>query len=274
MLTKFPPLALVNHGLPIIPIHLIGSISLSSPPVAGVWWPHWRCCAVAAVASSKWMLHTGGGWGETPYIIVKRFGCIAMHNKALYKCFIHSFIQYVDHVHSVSPHIQLSVRHHPASTPYQHSFHTLHLLSAWLHLHHLMTASLYYSWYCSTSAVKQCSSKSPRYGSALQPGASTPSRSGYVHMCDWDRALLFQSPELLLHHWDTADGRQQMDPETEEQHAAGGLDNWTKRALLENSSSKQYKKQKVCKMQIQRHIETSHKLMKEVCLNRPKHRRC
>ncbi len=55
-----------NHGLLIIPIHLIGSISLSSPPVAGVWWAHWRRCTVAAVASSKWMLHTGGGWGETP----------------------------------------------------------------------------------------------------------------------------------------------------------------------------------------------------------------
>ncbi len=66
VLAKFPPLALVNHGLPIIPIHLIGSISLSSPPVAGVWWAHWRRCAVAAVASSKWMLHTGGGWRETP----------------------------------------------------------------------------------------------------------------------------------------------------------------------------------------------------------------
>ncbi len=25
-------------------------------------------------------------------MIVKRFGCISIHNKALYKCFIHSFI--------------------------------------------------------------------------------------------------------------------------------------------------------------------------------------
>ncbi len=40
--------------------------SLSSPPVAIVWWAHWRRSTVAAVASSKWMLHTGGGWGETP----------------------------------------------------------------------------------------------------------------------------------------------------------------------------------------------------------------
>ncbi len=38
------------------------------------------------------MLHTGGGWGVTPHMIVKRFGCMAIHNKALYKCIIHSFI--------------------------------------------------------------------------------------------------------------------------------------------------------------------------------------
>ncbi len=59
-------------------------------------WAHWRCCPVAAVVSSKWMLHTGGGWGETPLMTVKRFGCTKIHNKALYKylhSFIHSFIQ-------------------------------------------------------------------------------------------------------------------------------------------------------------------------------------
>ncbi len=66
--------------------------SLSSPPVAGVWWAHWRRCPVAAVASSKWMLHTDGGWGETPHMIVKRFGCTTIHNKPLYTCIIHSFI--------------------------------------------------------------------------------------------------------------------------------------------------------------------------------------
>ncbi len=85
-----------NQGLLIIPIHLIGSMSLSSPPVAGVWWAHWRRCPVAAVASSKWMLHTGGGWGETPHMIVKRFGCTTIHNKALHKCLIHSFIQWMN----------------------------------------------------------------------------------------------------------------------------------------------------------------------------------
>ncbi len=91
VLAKFPPLALVYHGLLIILIHLIGSISLSSPPVAGVWCAHWRRCPVAAVASSKWMLHTGGGWGVTPYMIVKRFGCIAIHNKRYINAsFIHS----------------------------------------------------------------------------------------------------------------------------------------------------------------------------------------
>ncbi len=69
--------------------------SLSSPPVAGVWWAHLGRCPVAAVASSKWMLHTGDVWGETPPppMNVKRFGCTAIHNKALYKCIIHSFIQ-------------------------------------------------------------------------------------------------------------------------------------------------------------------------------------
>ncbi len=42
------------------------------------------------------MLHTGGGWGDPPppppHVIVKRFGCAAIHNKALYKYIIHSFI--------------------------------------------------------------------------------------------------------------------------------------------------------------------------------------
>ncbi len=37
VLAKFPPLALINHDLLIIPIHLIGSMTLSPPPVAGVW---------------------------------------------------------------------------------------------------------------------------------------------------------------------------------------------------------------------------------------------
>ncbi len=67
--------------------------SLSSPPVAGVWWARWHRCPVAAVASSKWMLHTGGGWGKTPHMIVKRFGCTTIH-KVLYKSinsFIHSY---------------------------------------------------------------------------------------------------------------------------------------------------------------------------------------
>ncbi len=68
-------------------------LSLSSPPVADVWWAHWRRCPVAAVASSKWMLHTGGGWGETPHMIVKRFGCTAIHKKRYINAsFIHSFI--------------------------------------------------------------------------------------------------------------------------------------------------------------------------------------
>ncbi len=36
--------------------------------------------------------NAGGSWGETPHMIVKRFGCTTIHNKVLYKCIIHSFI--------------------------------------------------------------------------------------------------------------------------------------------------------------------------------------
>ncbi len=73
--------------------------SLSSPPVAGVWWAHWRRCAAAAVASSKWMLHTSGGWGETPppHMIVKRLGVKQYTIKKRYidASFIHSFICFI-----------------------------------------------------------------------------------------------------------------------------------------------------------------------------------
>ncbi len=54
-LTSWPP----NH-----PHTLIDFITVSSPPVAGVWRVFW--CNMAAVASSRWMLHTGGGWGDSP----------------------------------------------------------------------------------------------------------------------------------------------------------------------------------------------------------------
>ncbi len=39
------------------------------------------------------IMKIGGGWGETPYMILKCFGCTTIHNKALYKCilYIHSF---------------------------------------------------------------------------------------------------------------------------------------------------------------------------------------
>ncbi len=52
---SWPP----NH-----PHTLIGFITLS--PLhqwAGVWWAFWR--TMAAVASSRWMLHIGGGWGDS-----------------------------------------------------------------------------------------------------------------------------------------------------------------------------------------------------------------
>ncbi len=49
--------------------------SLSSPPVAGVWWAHWRRCPVAAIASSKWMLVVEERPPSLPpHMFVKRFG--------------------------------------------------------------------------------------------------------------------------------------------------------------------------------------------------------
>ncbi len=65
--------------------------SLSSPPVAGVWRAHWHRFPVAAIASSKWMLHTVVFEERPPHMIVKCFGCTTIHNKALYKCIIHSY---------------------------------------------------------------------------------------------------------------------------------------------------------------------------------------
>lgn len=38
------------------------------------------------------VIYPGGGWGETPDMIVKRLGCTAIHNKALYKSLIHSLL--------------------------------------------------------------------------------------------------------------------------------------------------------------------------------------
>ncbi len=40
------------------------------------------------------MLHTGGGWGETPHMIVKRFEVPAIHNKALYNWWINNSSTY------------------------------------------------------------------------------------------------------------------------------------------------------------------------------------
>ncbi len=82
-MAKFQPLALVNHGL----LHWLYD-SLSSPPIAGVWWAHWRRCPVAAVASSKWMLNTGGGW-ETPLMSVKRLGVQYTIKRYINASFIH-----------------------------------------------------------------------------------------------------------------------------------------------------------------------------------------
>ncbi len=40
-----------------------------------------RCCTSVVVEEKR------------PHMIVKRFGCTAIHNKVLYKCLFHSFIQ-------------------------------------------------------------------------------------------------------------------------------------------------------------------------------------
>ncbi len=59
------PIGLWPSWPPNHPHILIGFIhSVSSPPVAGVWWAFWH--TMAAVTSSRWMLHTGGGRGDTP----------------------------------------------------------------------------------------------------------------------------------------------------------------------------------------------------------------
>jgi len=63
-----------------------------SPPVAGVWWAHWRHCTVAAVASSKWMLNTGGGWREIPWYDCKSLCVYGSTWKHYIKCLIHLFI--------------------------------------------------------------------------------------------------------------------------------------------------------------------------------------
>ncbi len=93
--------------------------SLSSPPVAGVvsaytWLSLWHSlhtldwlydssllstcswCVVSALASlscgSRRMLQRRKTPPPPPPMIVKCFGCTTIHNKALYKCIIHSFI--------------------------------------------------------------------------------------------------------------------------------------------------------------------------------------
>ncbi len=58
------PLAFEHHGLLIIPIHWLTS-SLFLLFTSKLWWAFWR--TMAAVASFRWMLHIGGGWGDTPW---------------------------------------------------------------------------------------------------------------------------------------------------------------------------------------------------------------
>ncbi len=44
-------------------------------------------------AAHWWWLCRDPPHPTPPHMIVKRFGCTTIHNKALYKCIIHSFIQ-------------------------------------------------------------------------------------------------------------------------------------------------------------------------------------
>ncbi len=61
------PIGLWPSWPPNHPHTLIGFITLSPlHQKAGVWWAFW--CNMAAVASSRWMLHSGGGWRDSPLL--------------------------------------------------------------------------------------------------------------------------------------------------------------------------------------------------------------
>ncbi len=45
----------------------------------------------------SFLTHSGVVEERPPHMIVKHFGCTAIHNKALYKCIIHSFIHSQSH---------------------------------------------------------------------------------------------------------------------------------------------------------------------------------
>ncbi len=85
-----------NHGW-VSTIQFYGSLVLCSHPLQYFWDLSFGvfhlllstqcspsgCCTLVVVEERH------------PHIIVKRFGCTAIHNKALYKCIIHSFIHSV-----------------------------------------------------------------------------------------------------------------------------------------------------------------------------------
>ncbi len=80
------PLASDHHGLLTIPIYWLASslcLLSTSKLVCGVWWAFWR--TMAAVASSRWMLHTGDGWGDIPWQC-RTLWVLRKSRKALYKC--------------------------------------------------------------------------------------------------------------------------------------------------------------------------------------------
>ncbi len=60
------PTGLWPSWTPNHPHTLIGFITVSSPPVAGVWGVFWS--TMAAVTSSRWMPHTGAGRGDSPLL--------------------------------------------------------------------------------------------------------------------------------------------------------------------------------------------------------------
>ncbi len=88
---RTPPL--IGRG-PGIPVRLKMRVLLQSDRDGYRWVVEMRAALSLNLLCSKWMLHTGGGWGETPPHDCKALWVYNNTQKALYKCIIHSFIQW------------------------------------------------------------------------------------------------------------------------------------------------------------------------------------